>query len=844
MESPEAKNQATQTINQEIPNQVKVHSLASQPKLESIEKEENRSTESFKAEATIQAPVVTSNDQKQNLENESKFFPPKYTESKAEITDTPKSNNVGDERIVPEQSALLSPSNDGDQHQDDENNESEIPLSAMLTSADQKCVVCNENLSNLSYLEREKHVNSCLDFELSKSTLQPYRCSICGKDISKYNEVRRQQHMNRCCDQSDTQTNSSRQRQDSGPPTAASEEHIHHNSLVDAKWFCFVCKKDFSALKLKSRINHLKGCAKKYKVGPKQLKLLQEEYAKQSDDKQPTSTTTDSSLTFNQIPNVPSKRKSTSDANSSTKTVKRMKSKSKRTPQKNATVMDVSPLGLSSPSQPTKTPREQRKSSSRRSTGAKNRTPLTTSTYFDQTKKIDKSNENEEQNDDFLTPIKYRDNTATDQSKNRNREENMKEDEDMMLALALSASEAEHFGHCRSLETENSPVNKSKQLNAINSADDLRDHTKYDTLTPPLPESALPQKYSSTTIDLKKHTDTSEAIRSRCSTSTETLSLWRLQSIDASDLSQSIFHTDVIPLSQRLYAKRKCDSTRSDQLQLSFAHDSDDTIPETIADTAHCSSSKSSPVSPLKLTQAAVSPLPPEKNNSMTKSKDGVSTSTLVEMSQKRLQEQEDELNQMLDELEEGIQLSQQYERMHSQDTNHKREGHSEGWLHVSLVSNGSQRLDDKQPIDNRDTDYRPGHKLQQRRLDDESNSKFSSHTDVDKSFERSVIHHPNKIATGPEYFEGNGELSQIEDDIRLIEERYQRRYIETLEAYRQKVYILRNELYCEIGKLTLTKNRLVSRLRLLRKRNQQTHSVQNSSNVTSPNSISNHQHT
>jgi hypothetical protein len=42
-----------------VRKQVKVHSLASQPKLESIEKEENRSTESFKAEATIQAPVVT-----------------------------------------------------------------------------------------------------------------------------------------------------------------------------------------------------------------------------------------------------------------------------------------------------------------------------------------------------------------------------------------------------------------------------------------------------------------------------------------------------------------------------------------------------------------------------------------------------------------------------------------------------------------------------------------------------------------------------------------------------------------------------------------------------------------
>jgi hypothetical protein len=46
--------------------------------------------------------------------------------------------------------------------------------------------------------------------------------------------------------------------------------------------------------------------------------------------------------------------------------------------------------------------------------------------------------------------------------------------------------------------------------------------------------------------------------------------------------------------------------------------------------------------------------------------------------------------------------------------------------------------------------------------------------------------------------------MMSIEQEIRIIEEQYQQRYIQTLEEYRQKVSSLRNELYCEVRSLTI----------------------------------------
>jgi hypothetical protein len=96
----------------------------------------------------------------------------------------------------------------------------------------------------------------------------------------------------------------------------------------------------------------------------------------------------------------------------------------------------------------------------------------------------------------------------------------------------------------------------------------------------------------------------------------EGLSLWHLQAIDTSDLSQSVFHTDIIPLSQRVSTKTKTKTKLSDQLlATSTTHNSAESVVfDTTADSTQVSSSKSSPASPLKLTQAIASPLPPSKS--------------------------------------------------------------------------------------------------------------------------------------------------------------------------------------------------------------------------------------
>jgi hypothetical protein len=269
---------------------------------------------------------------------------------------------------------------------------------------------------------------------------------------------------------------------DSEPQQITSEESFTYNSLVDAKWFCFVCKKDFSALKLKSRINHLKACAKKYKIGPKQLKLLQEEYVKQINTKHITQTTTTTtttlpelapmevqSLTTKQLqaPSGSSTRGVGSDTVSSTAAPQSVKSKTKRTSKKKSAIMDVSSLGLSSPPKSNKTHRERHKTTSRTNKGGKKRqSTATTSAYFDPNK-ITLPNENIDHNDDFVTPISNKKRKREDDVQNiiiftpfpknslhlliflviyfllnlqiKTEEE---EEEDVMLALALSVSEA------------------------------------------------------------------------------------------------------------------------------------------------------------------------------------------------------------------------------------------------------------------------------------------------------------------------------------------------------------------------------------------------------------------
>jgi hypothetical protein len=172
-------------------------------------------------------------------------------------------------------------------------------------------------------------------------------------------------------------------------------------------------------------------------------------------------------------------------------------------------------------------------------------------------------------------------------------------------------------------------------------------------------------------------------------------SLWELQAVDTSTFSQSVFHTDVIPLSQRVSTRTQSHSKVNEQTQNNNNNNNTNTntgisSSNMEAEITSASSSKSSPVSPLKLSQNIVSPHPlpstkgkfffqfelfhslminfillflakriPEKSTELTSK-----NATVIVLSPKKLQEQEDELNRMLDELEEDIHASQQHPKL------------------------------------------------------------------------------------------------------------------------------------------------------------------------------------
>lgn len=126
----------------------------------------------------------------------------------------------------------------------------ELPKSQFnLTS----CPICSLEMKHLSSDLRQQHINSCLDLHAHEEEFEreEYICDICGKNITHFNKIRRQQHMNRCCDKLEE------------------EYSILKGKLGDMRalrYACPVCSTDLSELLLKSRINHLKQCAKKNSV--------------------------------------------------------------------------------------------------------------------------------------------------------------------------------------------------------------------------------------------------------------------------------------------------------------------------------------------------------------------------------------------------------------------------------------------------------------------------------------------------------------------------------------------------------------------------------------------------
>lgn len=135
-------------------------------------------------------------------------------------------------------------------------------------------------------------------------------------------------------------------------------------------------------------------------------------------------------------------------------------------------------------------------------------------------------------------------------------------------------------------------------------------------------------------------------------------------------------------------------------------------------------------------------------------SKDNISNSNLIELSQKKLQEQEDELNQMLDELEEGIQLSQPFERAFCRQTNHQNreasqeiEDRTDEWQQTSSIQSDAQHLNGK-TANFRDTDQQLK-QLSHSQSRNETSVSIISQVRVDKN---SISNNSNQIMSGIVY--------------------------------------------------------------------------------------------
>ena len=179
------------------------------------------------------------------------------------------------------------------------------------------CPVCHKALAAFSLLDRQSHINACLDGSSSLLTIvldddksvvvaaeddddfvpdapkQPCACPVCGRDISRYNAVRRTQHTNRCVESapkeqqralaellSSDSSSSSQQRRVSAKTVAApvaaaapsattattttpSTTTTDPLGLAAANWRCTYCGKSFPNVHLRTRFRHLQTCGKK-----------------------------------------------------------------------------------------------------------------------------------------------------------------------------------------------------------------------------------------------------------------------------------------------------------------------------------------------------------------------------------------------------------------------------------------------------------------------------------------------------------------------------------------------------------------------------------------------------
>jgi hypothetical protein len=132
-----------------------------------------------------------------------------------------------------------------------------------------RCMICALNLTAKSILERELHLNACLD---AASLETKYDCPTCGKQLTDYNEQRRMAHVNLCLDRvarfavelppPTAVTDAPAAVQQNGSSVAARDESI--SSSAEDLYECRICGQSLSLPGLESRSRHVKQCGQRF----------------------------------------------------------------------------------------------------------------------------------------------------------------------------------------------------------------------------------------------------------------------------------------------------------------------------------------------------------------------------------------------------------------------------------------------------------------------------------------------------------------------------------------------------------------------------------------------------
>ena len=165
------------------------------------------------------------------------------------------------------------------------------PSVAMAESELHRCVVCSVDMTSWRVVDREAHVNACLD---EAEIDERYDCPTCSKELSHCDERQRLEHVNRCLDAietkgSDTSANEPYEAMEEEQKEEEEEEETEEQEEevllltqvaeqmqeeaetsdcedIGASYVCKICGIDISSVELMQRIRHVKSCGQKFGV--------------------------------------------------------------------------------------------------------------------------------------------------------------------------------------------------------------------------------------------------------------------------------------------------------------------------------------------------------------------------------------------------------------------------------------------------------------------------------------------------------------------------------------------------------------------------------------------------